>query len=201
MRAQPRRHGMVRPAAVRPRNPWQGGTAIAGDLRTNDQINARQVRLISQDGEQLGIVDLPAALARAAEDGLDLVEVAPQGDPPVCRIMDYGKFKFESRKQTQKQRAGKVVRAGQVKEVKFRPRTDDHDIAYKIKNVLKFLANGQKVKVSLFFRGRERSRVEMYSAQFMPKVIELIGDAGVIEQAPRQEGNSVSMMIAPKPHK
>jgi len=159
------------------------------------------VRLISLEGEQLGIVDLPAALTKAAEAGLDLVEVAPQGDPPVCRIMDYGKFKFESRKQSQKARAGKVVRAGQVKEVKFRPRTDDHDIAYKIKNVLKFLANGQKVKVSLFFRGRERSRVEMYTAEFMPKVIELIGDAGVIEQTPRQEGNAVSMMVAPKPHK
>jgi translation initiation factor IF-3 len=170
-------------------------------LRTNDRITARQVRLIGSDGDQIGIVALEEALAKAADQGLDLVEVAPQGDPPVCRIMDYGRFKFEARKQTQKQRAGKVVRAGQVKEVKFRPRTDDHDIAYKIKNVLKFLANGQKVKVSLFFRGRERSRIERYTAEFMPKVIDLIGDAGVIEQAPRQEGNSVSMMVAPKSHK
>jgi len=159
------------------------------------------VRLISLEGEQLGIVDLPAALAKAAEAGLDLVEVAPQGDPPVCRIMDYGKFKFESRKQSQKARAGKVVRAGQVKEVKFRPRTDDHDIAYKIKNVLKFLSHGQKVKVTLFFRGRERSRMEMYSSAFLPKVFELIGEAGVVEAGPRQEGNTVSVMIAPKTHK
>jgi translation initiation factor IF-3 len=170
-------------------------------LRTNDRITARQVRLIGADGEQIGIVALEEALAKAADQGLDLVEVAPQGDPPVCRVMDYGRYKFEARKQSQKQRAGKVVRAGQVKEVKFRPRTDDHDIAYKIKNVLKFLANGQKVKVSLFFRGRERSRIERYTAEFMPKVIDLIGDAGVIEQAPRQEGNAVSMMVAPKSHK
>jgi translation initiation factor IF-3 len=159
------------------------------------------VRLIATDGEQLGIVEIAVARTKATEEGLDLVEVAPQADPPVCRIMDYGKFKFQARKQSQKQRSGKVVRAGQVKEVKFRPRTDDHDIAYKVKNVLKFLANGQKVKVSLFFRGRERSRMDQYTADFMPKVIELIGDAGVIEQSPRPEGNAVSMMIAPKPHK
>ncbi len=111
--------------------------------------------------------------------------------------MDYGKFKFQSRKQGQK-KGGKVNRAGQVKEVKFRPRTDDHDIQYKVKNVLKFLSHGQKVKVTLFFRGRERSRMDVYSEAFMPKVIDLIGDAGVIEQAPRQEGNTVSIMIAPK---
>jgi translation initiation factor IF-3 len=191
----------VCPGPPRPPDDPKEDRVIAVDPRINDQITARKVRLISPDGAQLGIVELPEARAKAGEEGLDLVEVAPQSDPPVCRIMDYGKFKFQSRKQTQKARAGKVVRAGQVKEVKFRPRTDDHDIAYKIKNVLKFLANGQKVKVSLFFRGRERSRVEMYTAEFMPKVIELIGEAGVIEQAPRQEGNSVSMMVAPKPHK
>jgi translation initiation factor IF-3 len=159
------------------------------------------VRLIAADGEQIGIVEITAAKERARADGLDLVEVAPQADPPVCRIMDYGKYKFEARKQSQKQRQGKVVRAGQVKEVKFRPRTDDHDIAYKIKNVLKFLSHGQKVKVTLFFRGRERSRMEMYSSAFLPKVFELIGEAGVVEAGPRQEGNTVSVMIAPKSHK
>jgi len=143
------------------------------------------------------VVPMAEALKVAQDQGLDLVEVAPDGDPPVCRIMDFGKHKFQSRKQSQK-KGGKVNRAGQVKEVKFRPRTDDHDIGYKVKNVLKFLANGQKVKVSLFFRGRERSRITMYSEEFMPKVIALIGDAGIIEQSPRQEGNSVSIMIAPK---
>jgi len=153
--------------------------------------------LVSADGEQLGVVSVAEALKTAQDQGLDLVEVAPDGDPPVCRIMDFGKHKFQSRKQTQK-KGGKVNRAGQVKEVKFRPRTDDHDIGYKVKNVLKFLANGQKVKISLFFRGRERSRMAMYSDEFMPKVIELIGDAGIIEQSPRHEGNSVSIMIAPK---
>jgi len=159
------------------------------------------VRLIAADGSQVGIVEIGAAKEQAASAGLDLVEVAPQADPPVCRVMDYGKYKFEARKQSQKQRHGKVVRAGQVKEVKFRPRTDDHDIAYKIRNVLKFLSNGQKVKVTLFFRGRERSRMDMYSASFLPKVFELIGEAGVVEQGPRQEGNTVSVMIAPKSHK
>ena len=170
---------------------------IALNQRTNDEITAPTVRLVSAEGEQLGMMRLEDALRAAKDEGLDLVEVAPNADPPVCRIMDYGKFKFQSRKQTQK-KGGKVNRAGQVKEVKFRPRTDDHDIQYKVKNVLKFLAHGQKVKVSLFFRGRERSRMDMYSAEFMPKVIDLIGDAGVIEQAPRQEGNTVSIMIAPK---
>lgn len=159
------------------------------------------MRLIAADGSQVGIVEIAQALDRAAAEGLDLVEVAPQADPPVCRVLDYGKFKFEARKQSQKQRQGKVVRAGQVKEVKFRPRTDDHDIAYKIRNVLKFLSNGQKVKVTLFFRGRERSRMDMYSASFLPKVFELIGEAGVVEAGPRQEGNTVSVMIAPKSHK
>ncbi len=170
-------------------------------MRTNDRITVPNVRLVAADGEQVGIVSLEDALTRARGEGLDLVEVAPQSDPPVCRLMDYGKFKFEAKKQQQKNKAGKINRAGQVKEVKFRPRTDDHDIAYKVKNVLKFLAHGQKVKVSLFFRGRERSRMDMYSSEFMPKVIELIGDAGVIEQTPRQEGNTVSMMIAPKSQK
>lgn len=158
------------------------------------------VRLVSAEGEQLGVMRLEQALVVAREAGLDLVEVAPQAEPPVCRVMDFGKFKFQSRKQSQK-KGGKVNRAGQVKEVKFRPRTDDHDIQYKVKNVLKFLAHGQKVKVSLFFRGRERSRMDVYSAEFMPKVISLIGEAGVIEQLPRSEGNSVSIMIAPKSHK
>lgn len=158
------------------------------------------VRLVSAEGEQLGVMRLEQALVVAREAGLDLVEVAPQAEPPVCRVMDFGKFKFQSRKQSQK-KGGKVNRAGQVKEVKFRPRTDDHDIQYKVKNVLKFLAHGQKVKVSLFFRGRERSRMDVYSAEFMPKVIGLIGEAGVIEQLPRAEGNSVSIMIAPKSHK
>ena len=167
----------------------------------NDQIKVATVRVVSQDGEQLGILSLDAALEAAREAGLDLVEVAPQGEPPVCRIMDFSRHRFQNRKQKQKNKGGKVNRAGQVKEVKFRPRTDDHDIDYKIKNVLKFLANGQKVKVSLFFRGRERSRIQMYSEAFMPKVLERIGDAGVIEQEPRQEGNSVSIMIAPRSQK
>ncbi|MFQ5508055.1 MAG: translation initiation factor IF-3 [Leptospirillia bacterium] len=175
-----------------------GGRAISSDLRVNENITVPRVRLIADDGEQLGVVDIDKALAAARDRGLDLVEVAPQGDPPVCRFMDYSKQRFQARRQQQKARSGKVNRAGQVKEVKFRPRTDDHDIAYKVKNLLKFLSLGQKVKVSLFFRGRERSRMDMYSAQFMPKVIELIGDAGVIEQSPRQEGNCVTMMVAPK---
>lgn len=169
---------------------------IAGEHRVNEDINAPKVRLVAEDGEQVGIVSVHEALGMARGRGLDLVEVAPQASPPVCRIMDYGKFRFESRKQ-QKGRV-KVNRAGQVKEVKFRPRTDDHDIEYKVRNLLKFLANGQKVKVTLSFRGRERSRMDMYSADFLPKVLELIGDAGVVEQAPRQEGNVVSLMIAPK---
>jgi translation initiation factor IF-3 len=155
---------------------------------------------VSAEGEQLGIVTIAQAMQTARDAGLDLVEVAPNGEPPVCRIMDFGKHKFQSRKQSQK-KGGKVNRAGQVKEVKFRPRTDDHDIQYKVKNVLKFLAAGQKVKISLFFRGRERSRMDIYAAEFMPKVIDLVGEAGVIEQPPRQEGNTVSLMIAPKSHK
>jgi len=156
--------------------------------------------LVDEDGSQVGIVSTQEALERARGRGLDLVEVAPQAAPPVCRVMDYGKFRFESRKQ-QKSRPGKTSRAGQVKEIKFRPRTDDHDIAYKVKNLLKFLSQGQKVKVTLTFRGRERSRMEMYASAFMPKVLDQIGEAGVVEQGARHEGNTVSMMIAPKPQK
>ncbi|MBM4289916.1 MAG: translation initiation factor IF-3, partial [Deltaproteobacteria bacterium] len=116
-------------------------------------IRAAEVRLIGADGEQVGIMPLAEALNRAAEANLDLVEVAPQANPPVCRIMDYGKFKYLQSKKVQEARKKQTVI--QVKEVKFRPKIEDHDIAFKIKNIRRFLAQKDKTKISLIFRGRE----------------------------------------------
>ncbi|MCP4666249.1 MAG: translation initiation factor IF-3, partial [Deltaproteobacteria bacterium] len=127
-------------------------------MRVNRRIRARMVRLISAEGEQMGILSLQEALKQAEEGGLDLVEVAPNADPPVCRILDYGKFKYQARKKGQETK--KKSRASQLKEIKFRPHTDDHDLGFKVKNIKKFLDQRDRVKVTVFFRGREMAFME-----------------------------------------
>ncbi len=137
------------------------------------------------------------ALARAEEHGLDLVEIAPQADPPVCRIMDWGKYKFESSKKAQAAR--KKQKQIQVKEVKFRPGTDDHDYDVKMRNLMRFIEEGNKVKVTLRFRGREMAHQEL-GRDLLKRVETETSDETTVEQFPRMEGRQMVMMLAPKKH-
>jgi translation initiation factor IF-3 len=158
-------------------------------------IRASEVRLIGAEGEQVGIMPLTEALNRATEANLDLVEVAPQASPPVCRIMDYGKFKYLQSKKTQEARKKQTVI--QVKEVKFRPKIEDHDVAFKIKNIRRFLAQKDKIKISLIFRGREIAHPQIGIA-LLKRVAAELEDIGTVEQVPKIEGRNLTMIIAPK---
>jgi translation initiation factor IF-3 len=158
-------------------------------------IRASEIRLIGADGEQVGIMPLVEALNRATEANLDLVEVAPQANPPVCRIMDYGKFKYLQSKKTQEARKKQTVI--QVKEVKFRPKIEDHDVAFKVKNIRKFLAQKDKIKVSLVFRGREIAHPQI-GIELLKRVAAELEDIGTVEQSPKIEGRNLTMIIAPK---
>jgi translation initiation factor IF-3 len=150
------------------------------------------VRVIDPNGEQLGIMALDDALALARKYELDLVEVSPKSNPPVCRVMDYGKYKYQQSKKTQEGRKkGTFI---QVKEVKVRPKTEEHDLQIKIRNIRRFLAKGHKVKVSLMFRGREISHPEL-AQRVMGRIREAIEDVGVVEAEPKLEGRFMHMMI------
>ncbi len=153
------------------------------------------MRAIGPEGEQLGILPTPDALKKAQEGGYDLVEVAPTSQPPVCRIMDYGKYKYElSKKDHQSRRHQKST---QVKEIKLRPRTDKHDLEIKVRQIKEFLAEGNKTKVTVTFRGREMANQELGRA-VMTSVVEQVTEAGTIEYQPRMEGRSLIMIVAPK---
>ena len=166
------------------------------DVRVNERIRARSVRLISAEGEQLGIVPAQEAMRVAKEDGLDLVEVAPNSDPPVCRIMDYGKFKYQASKRVQEAR--KKTKSFQLKEIKLRPHTEDHDLNFKVKNIKKFLDNKNRVKVTVFFRGREMAFMDA-GVNLLKRVAEEVIDEGAVEQEPvREARNRMSMVIVPK---
>jgi translation initiation factor IF-3 len=143
----------------------------------------------------MGILPTPEALRRAQESGYDLVEVAPTSQPPVCRIMDYGKYKYELQKKEHQSR--KHQKSTQVKEIKLRPRTDRHDLEIKIRQIKGFLAEGNKTKVTVTFRGREMANQEMGRAM-MTTVMQEIAEAGTVEYAPRMEGRSLIMIVAPK---
>ncbi|WP_373048524.1 translation initiation factor IF-3 [Vulgatibacter sp.] len=166
------------------------------DARTNRRIRAREVRLIGSDGSQLGVVALEAALARAGEEGLDLVEISPMARPPVCKIMDYGKFKYETKKKAGEAKKKQVV--VQLKEVKLRPKTDEHDYDFKVKNVRRFLEEGNKARVTIMFRGREITHKEI-GQKILQEVANDVKEVGIIEQAPRQEGRQMFMILAPNP--
>lgn len=152
------------------------------------------VRLVDSAGEQVGIVSRDEALATAAEEGLDLVEVAPNAEPPVCRVMDYGKYKYQQAKKAQ---GGKKGSRTQVKEIKMRPKIADHDYGFKMRQVLKFLDEGNKVKVTVQFRGREIAYTQ-YGRELLERVIAEVGDAGQPEGAPNFVGRFMSIMLAPK---
>lgn len=153
------------------------------------------MRVIGADGSQLGIMSLQDALDAAREEGLDLVEVAPNADPPVCKIMDYGKFRYQQSKRSQEAKKKQTVI--QVKEVKLRPKTDDHDIQTKLRHIRRFLAQKDKAKVTVIFRGREiafKDRGEMV----LQKVLDELKDEVVVEMPPKMEGRNLVMILAPK---
>lgn len=165
------------------------------DVNVNWQIRAPEVRVIGHDGKQIGILPLKEAMKLAEEQGLDLVEVAPQATPPVCRIMNYGKYKYQQSKKIQEAKKHQTVI--QVKEVKLRPRTEEHDLQFKLRHAKRFLSEGNKVKVSMLFRGREIAHPEM-GKELLERIIAELKDLMVIEQAPRLEGRSMVMLLAPK---
>ncbi len=165
------------------------------DVNVNWQIRAPEVRVIGHDGKQIGILPLKEAMKLAEEQGLDLVEVAPQATPPVCRIMNYGKYKYQQSKKIQEAKKHQTII--QVKEVKIRPRTEEHDLQFKLRHAKRFLSEGNKVKVSMLFRGREIAHPEM-GKELLERIIAELKDLMVIEQAPRLEGRSMVMLLAPK---
>ncbi|AFI84292.2 translation initiation factor IF-3 [Methylophaga nitratireducenticrescens] len=162
--------------------------------RLNSEITAREIRVTDANGEQLGIIPLAKALELAEEAELDLVEIAPQAEPPVCRIMDYGKYVFEANKQ--KAIAKKKQKQIQVKEIKFRPGTEEGDYQVKLRNLTRFLEEGNKTKVSLRFRGREMAHQEL-GLKLLERVAEDLKDLSVIEQHPKKEGRQMIMVLAP----
>ncbi|MBL8254960.1 MAG: translation initiation factor IF-3 [Candidatus Competibacter sp.] len=168
--------------------------AANNELRLNDEITGREVRLIDQDGEQAGIVPLVQAKRLAEEAELDLVEISPNAKPPVCRIMDYGKYRFEQAKKQQEAR--KKQKQIQVKEIKFRPGTDEGDYQVKLRNLIRFLNEGDKAKVTLRFRGREMAHQDLGS-QLLKRVEDDLAPYGAVEQRPRLEGRQMVMTIAP----
>jgi len=151
--------------------------------------------LIQADGEQAGIVPIEEALEVAKKAALDLVEVAPNADPPVCRIMDYGKFKYQASKKGQETK--KKGRAVQLKEVRMRPRTEDHDLGFKLKNIRKFLEKRDRVKVTVLFRGREMAYMDQ-GMELLKRVAEEVEEIGSVEQSPTREGWRLTMVLVPK---
>jgi translation initiation factor IF-3 len=164
-------------------------------VRINEQIRVPEVRLISADGAQMGVMLIKEALALAAEAHLDLVEVAPQAAPPVCRIMDYGKFKYEQSKKLQEAR--RKATTIQVKEIKVRPKIEEHDMNFKLKNTRRFLGEGDKVKISVIFRGREIAHTDR-GFRLLSQMVEALADVGTVESNPKLEGRNLSMIVTPK---
>ena len=158
-------------------------------------IRVREVSLIGNDGEKLGVFPTQEALNMAEEKDQDLVEVAPNSSPPVCRIMDYGKFKYQQSKRAHEAKKKQIII--HVKEVKLRPNTDKHDYDFKLKNAFRFLESGDKVKVLVFFRGREIVHREN-GQKLLVRVTETLEDIAVVEQEPKQEGRTLCMIFAPK---
>jgi translation initiation factor IF-3 len=168
---------------------------IEKELRVNERIRIREVRVIDSDGNQLGVLPTDEALRRAYDAGLDLVEVAPTSRPPVCKIMDYGKYKYQQKKKEHEARKHQTVI--DLKEVKFRPKTEDHDIGFKVAHIKRFIEDGDKVKLTLMFRGREMSHMDL-GAALMQKIIGLTVEYAKVEQPPKTEGRNMFAILAPK---
>ncbi len=161
----------------------------------NRKIRAREVRVIDPNGEQIGVISIEEALAAAADLGLDLVEVSPNANPPVCKIMDYGRFKYEQTKK--KQEAKKKQTTFQVKEIKVRPKTGDHDLQVKMGHIRKFLGKKDKVKVTVLFRGREITLSDR-GRELLQRIASEFEDIAVVEQYPKFEGRTMMMVLSPK---
>ena len=165
-------------------------------VKLNEDIRHNLVRLIGSDSTQLGVMSSRDALEKAYEEGLDLVEISGNSDPPVCRIMNYDKYRYEqSKKQAEARKRQTVV---EVKEIKFRPKTEEHDLNFKIKNIKKFLANKNKVKITLRFRGREIVYAHSQGVEVLNKIAEALGEEATIIQRPTMEGRQMVMFVAPK---
>lgn len=163
--------------------------------RVNELITAEKVQLIDENGENRGIVDLQDALDRAVEAGLDLVEISPTADPPVCKILDYGKYKFQAQKKAAEAR--KKQKTVEVKEIKMRPNIDTHDYEVKMRSMKRFFEEGDKVKVTLRFRGREMAHQELGLA-LLDRVREQVGEMAKVEAEPKLEGRQMVMILAPR---
>jgi len=163
-------------------------------VRVNDQIRISPIRLIDADGGQVGIVSLDDARSRANEAGLDLVEVAPDARPPVCRLMDYGKYRYEEARRARE--AKKKQHTVSVKEVKYRPGIEEHDYEFKTRHVRRFLEDGDKVKVTMMFRGRQLSHPEL-GLEVLERVLKSVEDIGKVESQPMREGRTMIMVLAP----
>ena len=167
---------------------------VRDDTRVNGQIDSREVRLVDDKGEMVGVVGIEEALARADEAGLDLVEIAPNATPPVCKILDYGKFKYESQKRANAAR--KKQRTIDVKEIKMRPSIDPNDYNIKMRKVQSFLDEGDKVKLTMRFRGRELAHQDI-ALRLLERVRDDVGPKAKIEQMPKMEGRQMVMVMAP----
>ena len=186
-------------------DPGQGGDingiwedlhiAATKRVRRNEEIDASEVRVIDQDGEQAGVMSLREALVIAKQQGMDLVEVSPTASPPVCRVMDFGKYLFEINKKAQT--AKRKQKQVHVKEIKFRPGTDEGDYKIKLRKLTEFLEVGDKTKVTLRFRGREMAHQEL-GAKLLARVREDLKEIGVVEQMPQMEGRQMIMVMSPK---
>lgn len=169
---------------------------ILKDLNINERIRAKEVRLVGVESEQIGVVSIKEALAYAQNHGLDLIEVAPQAAPPVCRVMDYGKYKYEQGKKERE--SAKKQKQVEIKTIRMRPGIDDHDFDFKSKNALKFLKSGSKVKVTVMFKSREFTHPEFAKAA-LEKMAQLAVDSGYgkLEKAPSMEGRTMNMVLTP----
>ena len=165
------------------------------DLRINDEIRAREVRVIGSEGEQLGIMSARDANKIAAERHLDLVEIAPNARPPVCKLMDYGKYRYEQQKREKEAR--KKQKTFDIKEVKLRPGIEEHDFDVKLKNAIRFLEDGDKVKVTIMFRGRELSHPEL-GEDLLNKMAARLTDMATVEKKPKLEGRNMTMIVVGK---
>ncbi|MGH7885854.1 MAG: translation initiation factor IF-3 [Thermodesulfobacteriota bacterium] len=163
------------------------------EVRINNRIRAKEIRLIDVDGNQLGLKNLDEALQISEETGVDLVEIAPNANPPVCRLMDFGKFKYELKKQ----QAAKKQKVQALKEIKFRPNIGDHDLEVKINHIKEFLDAGHKTRVRIFFRGREIVHPEL-GRNLAERVYEMVKEKGSIDMNPKMEGKNLIMVLSPK---
>lgn len=174
------------------------GVVISTEARINDRIRVPEVRLVGPGGEQVGIVRIEDALHLAQEANLDLVEVAPNAKPPVCKLMDYGKYKYETAQKARNARRNQAN--SQLKEIRLRLKIDNHDYETKKSHVVRFLNSGDKVKVMIMFRGREQSRPEM-GVKLLERLAEDVAELATVESMPRQDGRNMTMVLAPTKRK